>query len=271
MDALGLLLRARLRRWRGWVSLCLLAGLLSGLVLAAVSAGHRTATAFPQFVAAHGYDALVISAAPMPALATPPDVASATRGARVRGRDADVRVRASHQPRVLQPVRGGTVGPAANGQAGGRPDAQPELARRGAGVVPDAAGHRRRRRHRHPRAAVLRGAAERVPERRRGHPGGGTVTLRVVGIEAAEAEFPFAATPSYALYTTTAFSRLWPGGPRASRSPSCGCAAGRPRSPGSRHRRARPGRSRCRTRTPRSARSARRSGLRSWAGGCWPG
>ena len=35
MDALGLLLRARLRRWRGWVSLCLLAGLLSGLALAA--------------------------------------------------------------------------------------------------------------------------------------------------------------------------------------------------------------------------------------------
>ena len=39
-------------------------------------------------------------------------------------------------------------------------------------------------------------------------PAGGTVTLRVVGIEAAEAEFPFAATTSYALYTTTAFSRL---------------------------------------------------------------
>jgi hypothetical protein len=78
VDALGLLLRARLRRWRGWVSLCLLAGLLSGLALAAVSAGHRTATAFPQFVAAHGYDALMISAAPMPALAKLPGVASAT-------------------------------------------------------------------------------------------------------------------------------------------------------------------------------------------------
>src|SRR5580698_8678707 len=78
VDALGLLLRARLRRWRGWISLCLLAGLLSGLVLAAVSAGHRTATAFPQFVAAHGYDALVISAAPMPGLAELPGVASVT-------------------------------------------------------------------------------------------------------------------------------------------------------------------------------------------------
>jgi hypothetical protein len=78
VDALGLLLRARLRRWRGWVSLCLLAGLLSGLALAAVSAGHRTATAFPQFVAAHGYDALMISGAPMPALAKLPGVASAT-------------------------------------------------------------------------------------------------------------------------------------------------------------------------------------------------
>ena len=42
-------------------------------------------------------------------------------------------------------------------------------------------------------------------------PAGGTVTLRVVGIEAAEAEFPFAATPSYTVYTTTAFARLHAG------------------------------------------------------------
>jgi hypothetical protein len=28
VDAVGLLLRARLRRWRGWLALCLLAGLL---------------------------------------------------------------------------------------------------------------------------------------------------------------------------------------------------------------------------------------------------
>jgi hypothetical protein len=78
VDAVSLLLRARLRRWRGWLALCLLAGLLSGLMLAAASAGHRTATAFPQFVAAHGYDALVISAQPMPKLAKLPGVNSAT-------------------------------------------------------------------------------------------------------------------------------------------------------------------------------------------------
>jgi hypothetical protein len=39
-------------------------------------------------------------------------------------------------------------------------------------------------------------------------PAGGTVALRVVGIEAAEVEFPFAASPSYDVYTTAAFARL---------------------------------------------------------------
>ena len=78
MDALGLLLRARLRNRRAWLALCLLVALLSGLVLAAVSAGHRTETAFPQFVAAHGYDAFVVAEGPMPALARQPDVAAVT-------------------------------------------------------------------------------------------------------------------------------------------------------------------------------------------------
>ena len=211
MDALGLLLRARLRRWRGWVSLCLLAGLLSGLALAAVSAGHRTATAFPQFVAAHGYDALVISAAPMPALAKLPGVASATlmhQFAAGTPTCACARpinpayfnlsaVAPSDLPRMVKLVAGRMPNQNSPDEVLASFRMQQDI---GVGVgtvirVPLYSAAQQ--------SAYLNGAAVT--------PAGGTVTLRVVGIEAAEAEFPFAATPSYAVYTTTAFSRLHAG------------------------------------------------------------
>jgi hypothetical protein len=211
VDALGLLLRARLRRWRGWVSLCLLAGLLSGLALAAVSAGHRTATAFPQFVAAHGYDALMISGAPMPALAKLPGVASATP---VHQFAAGTPTCACARP----------INPAYFNLSGVAPSDLPRMVRLVAGRMPNQNSPdevlasfrmqqdigvgvgtviRVRLYSAAQQSAYLNGAAVA--------PAGGTVTLRVVGIEAAEAEFPFAATTSYALYTTAAFSRLWAG------------------------------------------------------------
>ena len=62
MALVGLLLRARARqRWRSWLSLCMLVALVSGLVLAAAASARRTATAFPGFEAAHGYDAFVVA------------------------------------------------------------------------------------------------------------------------------------------------------------------------------------------------------------------
>jgi len=211
VDALGLLLRARLRRWRGWVSLCLLAGLLSGLVLAAVSAGHRTATAFPQFVAAHGYDALVISAAPMPALAKLPGVASATP---------------MHQFAAGTPTCACArpINPAYFNLSAVAPSGLPRMVKLVAGRMPDqnSPGEVLASFRMQQDIGVGVGTVIRVPLYSAAQqsaylngaavtPAGGTVTLRVVGIEAAEAEFPFAATTSYALYTTAAFSRLWAG------------------------------------------------------------
>ena len=211
MDALGLLLRARLRRWRGWVSLCLLAGLLSGLTLAAVSAGHRTSTAFPQFAAAHGYDALVISAAPMPTLAKLPGVASVTLMRQsatgtpacscarpINPTDFDLtEVAPADLPRMVKLVAGRMPNQNSLDEVLASFRMQQDI---GVGVgtvirVPLYSAAQQ--------GAYLSGAAVT--------PAGGTVTLRVVGIEAAEAEFPFAATPSYAVYTTTAFARLHAG------------------------------------------------------------
>ena len=208
MDALGLLLRARLRRWRGWLALSLLAALLSGLVLAAVSAGHRTATAFPQFVAAHGYDALVISPAPVPALAKRPGGASVTLM-----RQFAAGTPACSCARPINPADFNLVEVA--------PADLPRMVKLVAGRMPDQnspdealASFRLQQ-----DAGVGVGTVIRVPLYSAAQqaayangtavtPAGGTVTLRVVGIEAAEAEFPFAASPSYDVYTTAAFARL---------------------------------------------------------------
>jgi hypothetical protein len=77
LGALGLVFRTEFRRrWRSWLILVALIAVVSGLVLAAVAAGRRTATAFPRFVAAHGYDFLILNFQPLPELAKLPEVAS---------------------------------------------------------------------------------------------------------------------------------------------------------------------------------------------------
>ena len=49
-----------------------------GFVLTTASAGHRTADAFPGFVARHGYDVIVYSGRPLPQMARLPHVVSMT-------------------------------------------------------------------------------------------------------------------------------------------------------------------------------------------------
>ena len=56
------------RRWRSWLVMAALIALVGGLVLSAAAAGRRTASAFPNFVAAHGFDAAVYANQPLPAL-----------------------------------------------------------------------------------------------------------------------------------------------------------------------------------------------------------
>ena len=79
LGAVGMLLRARFRqRRRSWLLLCLLIALVSALVLAAAAAGRGTATAFPRYEAAHGYDAYVFSAVPIPKIGALPEVTLVT-------------------------------------------------------------------------------------------------------------------------------------------------------------------------------------------------
>ena len=80
MGAVTMVLRARLRQhWRSWLALSGLVALVGGLVIASAAAGRRTASAFPGFVARHGYDAVVYSGRPHPELARFPQVAHLTQ------------------------------------------------------------------------------------------------------------------------------------------------------------------------------------------------
>src|SRR5215831_11026239 len=67
VGAIRVVLAARSRHHaRGWLLLALLVAIGAGVVLAAVTAGRRADSAFPRFVAAHGYDAIVYSSQPLP-------------------------------------------------------------------------------------------------------------------------------------------------------------------------------------------------------------
>jgi hypothetical protein len=79
VGAVALVLRVRLRQhWRSWLALAALVALVGGFVMAAAATGRRTAAAVPDFVARHGYDAIVYSGRPLPGLAGIPQVARVT-------------------------------------------------------------------------------------------------------------------------------------------------------------------------------------------------
>src|ERR1700760_549020 len=78
MGAVRLVFGARWRgHWRAWLALGLLVALVSGLVTAAAAAGRRTGQAFPRYLARHGYDAILYTVTPRPQLRQRPEVAAA--------------------------------------------------------------------------------------------------------------------------------------------------------------------------------------------------
>src|ERR1700722_18711332 len=79
LAAVWMAFRAKFRHsWRSWLAIAILTSVVGGLVLAAAAAGRRTETAFPQFVAAHGFDTDVYAVRPVARVAELPGVASAT-------------------------------------------------------------------------------------------------------------------------------------------------------------------------------------------------
>jgi ABC-type lipoprotein release transport system permease subunit len=198
-------LRGRFRQhWKSWLALAVLVGVAGGFVLATMVAARRTAAAFPGFVARHGYDLVVYSPRPLPQLARLPQVASVTQ--------------------VLAPYSGAPSCPSCRRpiDAGNLlvnevpPQDLPRMVSLLSGRMLDQSD---------PREALASftlaqdngvrvGSVIRVPLYSPAQLNGETKdkrpvlapALRVVGIVAAESEFPGGSSTHYDLYPTAAFA-----------------------------------------------------------------
>ncbi|MGO9963604.1 MAG: ABC transporter permease [Acidimicrobiales bacterium] len=195
------------RRWRAWMAVAILISVAGGIVLAAAAAGRRTEAAFPQFVAAHGFDADVYAGRPLPILAKLPGVISASE---VRGpdngqptcdctypinpTDFGVLVVSPNARRVFKLVSGNFPNPRSVDQVLASFNLQQDGVHLGTVIhVPL---------YSRSQASAYNNATGAPPK-----PAGPNVALRVVGFEASEFEFPSGTTPSYDVYTTQAFAR----------------------------------------------------------------
>ncbi len=195
------------RRWRSWLILVVLIAVVSGLVLAAADAGRRTATAFPRFVAAHGYDVYIFNNQPVPSLARLPEVASALHIG-LPG-SAEPRCACTHVinlsdfyinelpptalDRVVKLVAGRMPSPSSPDDVLASFNLQQDYGVH-IGTVIHAPFYAQSQLQ-----AIMNGANVT--------PSGPTVALHVVGFEAAELEFPSGQAPEYDLFTTPAFAR----------------------------------------------------------------
>jgi hypothetical protein len=195
------------RRWRSWLAIALLISLVGGFVLAAAAAGRRTESAFPRFVAAHGFDAVVYANLPVPKVAELPGVTSATQlvipyngqptcaciPSLTSATNLSVVAVTGRSPFNL--VSGHLPDPSAPDQLLASFTLQQDYGVEIGTVihVPLYASTQ---------FSAVNNATGAPPD-----PAGPTVALRVVGFEATETEFPSGTTTPYALYATPAFAR----------------------------------------------------------------
>ncbi len=208
MGAVRLVFGAELRRrWRSWLILVVLIAVVAGLVLAAAAAGRRTATAFPRFVASHGYDVYIYNQRPVPGLSRLPGVSSVTTiGNPASGQPTCACTTHAINPsnfyiNELSPNALRRVVKLVAGQMPAESSPYDVLAsftlQQDYGVHVGSVIH-----------APLY-ASSQLPALTSGanvSPSGPTVALHVVGIGAAEMEFPSGSTPEYDLFTTPAFA-----------------------------------------------------------------
>jgi hypothetical protein len=201
------MLRGELRhRWRSWLATAVLVSIVGGLVLAATAAGRRTEAAFPQFVAAHGFDAIVYATQPAPKNAKVPDVASVVTV--VSPDNGQPTCRCTHP---INPNNFGVLVVASKGRS-------PFLLVSGHMPSPSApdevlASFTLQQDGVHlgtvihiPLFAPSQASAYNNTPTALLHPEGPTVDLRVVGFDAAETDFPTGGTPSFDLFATQAFA-----------------------------------------------------------------
>jgi hypothetical protein len=209
LAAVGLLFHAELRRrWRARLAIAVLISVVGGLVLAATAAGRRTESAFPGFVAAHGFDAVVYATRPVPTIGrlagvdevtqvVQPDSGQATCTCARAIAAADLGVEVV-SPKAISPftlISGHLPDPSEPDQVLASFTLQQDYGVRIGTVIHV------------PFEAPSQAAAYNNPNTGLPKPHGPTVAFHVVGIEATEFEFPSGTTPVYLLYASPAFSR----------------------------------------------------------------
>ncbi len=209
MGAVRLVFGAELRRrWRSWLILVVLIAVVAGMVLAAAAAGRRTARAFPRFVGSYGFDVYIYNQQPVPGLSRLPGVASVTA----------IGNPASGQPTCACTTR--AINPSNFYINELSPNALRRVVKLVAGQMPAAsspndvlASFTLQQDYGVHIGSVIDAplyALSQLPALGSGAnvaPSGPTVALHVVGIGAAELEFPSGSAPEYDLFTTPAFAR----------------------------------------------------------------
>lgn len=200
--------RAKLRhRWRSWLAIAILIGVVGGLVLAAMAAGRRTEAAFPHFVAAHGFDTDEYATQPVAKVVKLPGVTSATL---LVSPDTGQPTCTCTHP--INPTEFGVILPPQGRSpfklvSGRLPDpSAPDQVLASFTFQQDYGVHLgsviRVPFYAPSQASAYNNATGAPPK-----PRGPTIDLHVVGFEATEFEFPSGTAPSYDLYTTPAFAR----------------------------------------------------------------
>jgi FtsX-like permease family len=211
LGAVTFAFRAELRnRWRSWLAIALLIGIVGGFVLFATAAGRRTNNAYPQFVDKYGYDATVFATQALPQLLKLPTVSSATamvspsNGQPSCDCTHPINIASSNFAVLAQPPNGKSLWKLVSGQEPDQSAPNQILAsfslQRDYGVKVGTVIHVP---FYTPAQALAANSITGTPPQ----PLGPTVTFRVVGIVASEFDFPSGQTPSYELFTTSAFTR----------------------------------------------------------------
>jgi hypothetical protein len=205
----GLAFRAECRRrWRSWLAIAVLISVVGGLVLSAAAAGRRTESAFPQFLAAHGFDAIVYANQPQPKVARLPGVISVTELITPFNGQVTCQCRQTINAGDISVV---VVAPKDRSPfnliSGHLPDpSDPDQVLASFTLQQDEGVHLGTVIH-VPLFATSQFAAVNNAIGAGPAPTGPTVALHVVGIESTEIEFPSGETPTYLLYASQAFAR----------------------------------------------------------------
>ena len=205
MRAVVMVLRGRLRQhWKSWLALSVLVAVAGGFVLATTAAGRRTAAAVPGFTARHGYDVIVYSGRQLPQLTRLPHVVSVTpvpAAFAVTLRCASCRSPIDTENTLINEVPPGQLPRMVMLLSGRMPRQSDPGEVLASFTLAQANGVRV--------GSVIRTQVASLAQLH-GHPADPSPVLRpalrVVGIVAAESEFPSGAAKHYDLYTTTGFA-----------------------------------------------------------------